>query len=120
MRKGSPLSSNAIRNRLLQAPTGSDAHYPQNILEWHNLAAEDDYVCHDKTVANDFSAMLDRRLIGDIREGDAIENLNGTLDAANSAARAIEEGNFPCRSSSSSSSRNCSSSSSSSSSGLPQ
>ncbi|MEQ8691419.1 MAG: hypothetical protein RIC89_11355, partial [Pseudomonadales bacterium] len=38
------------------------------ILEWHNLAAEDDYVCHDKTVANDFSAMLDRRLIGDIRD----------------------------------------------------
>lgn len=65
---GSPLSSNAIRNRLLQAPTGSDAHYPPNILEWHNLAAEDDYVCHDKTVANDFSAMLDRRLIGDIRD----------------------------------------------------
>ena len=63
---GSPLSSNAVRKRLrgMQEPT----QYPTNLLAWYNLAAEDDYVCHDKTVANDFGAMLDRRLIADVRD----------------------------------------------------
>ena len=35
---------------------------------WHNIAAEDDYVCHDKTVADDYKRMLQQRMIGDIRD----------------------------------------------------
>ncbi len=68
---GSPIASNSVRRRLIGY---KDQSFPTNLVQWHNLSAEDDYVCHDKAVGNDFSAMLDRRLIGDIRDH-AIYNL---------------------------------------------
>ena len=33
-----------------------------------NVAAEDDYVCHDKSVADDFKPMLEQRLISRIED----------------------------------------------------
>lgn len=65
---GSPLGSKAVASRLAGAEERGDARFPRNILSWHNIAAEDDYVCHDKTLADDFRAMLDHRLIGNITD----------------------------------------------------
>ena len=42
--------------------------YPGNIVSWHNVSAEDDYCCYDKTVANDFKPMLKDKLISSIRD----------------------------------------------------
>ena len=65
---GSPLSDQGVRSRLLGA-SGKDVEmYPNNMMTWHNLSAEDDYVCHDKTVADDFKAMLKHRMVGDITD----------------------------------------------------
>ena len=65
---GSALSDRSVQGRLLGASAGGAAMYPNNINVWHNLSAEDDYVCHDKTVADDFRAMLTHRLLGDIKD----------------------------------------------------
>ena len=51
---GSPLSS-AFVQRQLDLPGNRDGIASAPTLgNWHNLAAEDDYLCHDKTVADDF------------------------------------------------------------------
>ena len=65
---GSPLSDQGVRNRLLGASHKDVDKYPNNMMNWHNLSAEDDYVCHDKTVADDFKPMLKHRLIGNISD----------------------------------------------------
>jgi alpha/beta hydrolase family protein DUF900 len=65
---GSPLSDTSIKRRLAGANNGKDQRYPGVLATWHNIAAEDDYMCHDKTVANDYRDMLNQRLIGDIRD----------------------------------------------------
>ncbi len=65
---GSPLAANSVRNKLLGHDEKGVRRYPTVLNVWHNVAAEDDYVSHDKTVANDFNDMLKRRLIGDIRD----------------------------------------------------
>lgn len=71
---GSPLASRSVASHLAGARQTGVERYPQNILNWHNIAAEDDYVCHDKTVADDFQEMLDKRVIGNITD-DVIYNL---------------------------------------------
>lgn len=65
---GSPLGNASIRKRLLGAGAGDDAVFPTNLISWHNLSAEDDYTCYDSTLANDFSKMLNRRLISRIQD----------------------------------------------------
>ena len=65
---GSPLGDNAVQSKLLGAAHKGDDRYAKIISHWYNLAAEDDYVCHDKTVANDFGAMMKNKLIGDIQD----------------------------------------------------
>ena len=50
---GSPLASNAVRKRL----AGSASRDYPGVNQWLNVAAEDDPVCHDKSVADDFRAM---------------------------------------------------------------
>lgn len=61
---GSPLADNDVRKRLGGQPSG----FPNLLINWFNLAAEDDPVCHDETVANDFSAMLNERHISRIQD----------------------------------------------------
>jgi hypothetical protein len=64
---GSPVADDYIRHRL----AGGKHHeshegrvtYPDLINHWINIAAEDDYYCHDETVANDFAAMLSDHLL---------------------------------------------------------
>jgi hypothetical protein len=63
---GSPLGDDTVKRRLLGADAPRERRYPNCVLNWFNFAAEDDYTCHDETVANDFRAMLDQHLISRI------------------------------------------------------
>ena len=65
---GSPLSDNKIRKRLLGAKHPANERYPNNIITWNNLSAEDDYACHDKTVADDFRMMMREHVISSIND----------------------------------------------------
>lgn len=61
---GSPLADDDVRRRLGGQPKG----FPNLILNWFNVAAEDDPVCHDETMANDFRDMLRERHISRIED----------------------------------------------------
>lgn len=61
---GSPLADDDVRRRLGGQPAG----FPNLLINWFNLAAEDDPVCHDETVGNDFKAMLAERHISRIQD----------------------------------------------------
>jgi hypothetical protein len=65
---GSPISDNMVRRRLLGAGRRSTERFPTNIITWENLSAEDDYVCHDKTVADDLKAMMREHVISSIND----------------------------------------------------
>lgn len=65
---GSPLGSHTVQQKLHGASLPTAQRYPANIQRWHNLSAEDDYVSHDKTVADDYRAMLQAELIEDIQD----------------------------------------------------
>lgn len=65
---GSPLGDTSTQHRLLGAKKKGLERYPTNIVSWHNVAAEDDYVCHDNTVADDFKRMLKQKLVSRIRD----------------------------------------------------
>jgi hypothetical protein len=65
---GSPLGDEFVKRRLAGASESGDRRFPSNIVNWYNIAAEDDFTCHDETVANDFSQMLDHHLISRIRD----------------------------------------------------
>lgn len=55
---GSPLGDRVVQKRLCGAGEKPDRRFPTNVVTWHNLAAEDDYCCHDSSLADDFSKML--------------------------------------------------------------
>ena len=65
---GSPLGDRAVQARLAGQDQPLDTRYPAILNAWHNISAEDDYVCHDKTVSDDYSVMLKQKVIGDIRD----------------------------------------------------
>ena len=65
---GSPISDNKVRKRLLGARRRSTERFPTNIITWENVSAEDDYMCHDKTVADDLKAMMREHLISSIND----------------------------------------------------
>ncbi|MBA3563850.1 MAG: hypothetical protein H0W33_07560 [Gammaproteobacteria bacterium] len=65
---GSPLGDEAVKKRLNGADRRGALCYPGNVLNWYNVSAEDDYLTHDKTLANDYSAMLGYRLVSRIRD----------------------------------------------------
>lgn len=65
---GSPLGDSLVRRRLMGAKEKGRAKYPNNVVTWHNVSAEDDYLCHDNTLADDFRPMLKRRLVSSIRD----------------------------------------------------
>jgi len=64
---GAPLADARLRRRLA-APADGVSTYPECIAAWCNVSAEDDYLCHDKTVADDYREMLDRGIIGSIAD----------------------------------------------------
>ena len=65
---GSPLGDTTVRKQLLGGDRRGRERYPANVLAWHNVAAEDDYVAHDRTVADDYKAMMKQRQISSIRD----------------------------------------------------
>lgn len=64
---GAPLGDNYIRKHLLAA-NERDISYPRNVISWHNVAAEDDYVCHDNTLADDFKGMLAQKVVSAVQD----------------------------------------------------
>ncbi|MDH3643243.1 MAG: hypothetical protein OES38_14170 [Gammaproteobacteria bacterium] len=65
---GSPLADEFVKRRLAGSDQRGDGRYPTNVVNWYNVAAEDDFTCHDETMANDFNAMLEHRLISRIKD----------------------------------------------------
>ena len=65
---GSPLGDRNIRKRLRGAREKSENKFPSNVISWHNVAAEDDYCCHDNTLADDYKKMLKQRLISAVKD----------------------------------------------------
>ncbi|MBT8136171.1 MAG: hypothetical protein KJO54_04050 [Gammaproteobacteria bacterium] len=63
---GCALGNRTVQKNLAGADRSGKDCYPSNILAWTNLAAEDDFICHDKTVADDFNAMLKQQQISSI------------------------------------------------------
>ena len=65
---GAPLGDTNIRKRLLGAKEKAAAKFPLNVIAWHNVAAEDDYTCHDNTMADDFKMMLKQRIVSAVHD----------------------------------------------------
>ncbi len=65
---GSPLSGSTVQKYLLGAKDPKATRYPHNIISWQNLAAEDDYTCHDKSVADDYKRMLSSHVVSQVRD----------------------------------------------------
>lgn len=59
---GSPLGDETVKRNLKGANAEGERRYPNNIVHWHNVAAEDDFISHDSKIANDYKAMY--RLTG--------------------------------------------------------
>lgn len=68
MTLGAPLGDTSVRKRLLGAKEKSTSRYPANVITWHNIAAEDDYMCHDNTVADDYSNMMQQRVVSAVND----------------------------------------------------
>lgn len=64
---GAPLGDNYIRKHLMGAD-GEPVSYPKNVVTWHNVSAEDDYTCHDNTLADDFKSMLEQRAVSAVQD----------------------------------------------------
>ena len=65
---GAPLGDHNIRKRLKGAKEKDAARFPTNVISWHNVSAEDDYTCHDNTLADDFKKMMDQRLVSAVND----------------------------------------------------
>ena len=65
---GSPLGDATVRRRLQGARSRDRGRFPTNVLSWHNVSAEDDWLCHDNTVGDDFRDMLKQRQVSCIRD----------------------------------------------------
>jgi len=65
---GSPLGDGNIRKRLRGANEKSGNKFPSNVVSWHNVSAEDDYCCHDNTLADDYRKMLKQRLVSAVHD----------------------------------------------------
>lgn len=65
---GSPLGDYYIRKHLLGIRGSGKKTYPTNIISWHNVAAEDDYTCHDQTLADDFNVMMKEHLVSAVTD----------------------------------------------------
>jgi len=65
---GAPLGDSMVRRRLLGAGKKGVERYPSIVVSWHNVSAEDDYVSHDNTLADDFKPMLRQKQVSFIRD----------------------------------------------------
>ncbi len=65
---GSPLGDRNIQKRLCGAKERSASRFPANVISWHNVSAEDDYTCHDNTLADDYNKMLKHRVVSAVHD----------------------------------------------------
>ena len=65
---GSPLGDRNIQKRLAGAKEHATSKFPANVISWHNVSAEDDYTCHDNTLADDFKKMLKQRQVSAVHD----------------------------------------------------
>ena len=65
---GSPLGDRMVQKRLLGAKERDESRFPSNVISWHNLAAEDDYTCHDMTLADDFKKMMVQKQVSAVQD----------------------------------------------------
>lgn len=65
---GAPLGDTHIRKRLLGAKKAPGERFPTNVITWHNVSAEDDYMCHDNTLADDFKKMMHQRVVSAVHD----------------------------------------------------
>lgn len=65
---GAPLGDSMVKKRLMGAKRKGLERFPSNVVSWHNLSAEDDFVSHDNTVGDDFRKMLRQREVSSIRD----------------------------------------------------
>ncbi len=65
---GAPLGDRYIRKRLMGAKEAVGDRFPTNVISWHNVSAEDDYTCHDNTLADDFNSMLNQRVVSAVND----------------------------------------------------
>ncbi len=66
---GCPLGEPGVRRNLYDANERGEDRFPRNIIkDWINVAAEDDFVAHDSTMANDFDEMIDMNYLNQIRD----------------------------------------------------
>jgi hypothetical protein len=65
---GSPLGDSIVQKRLLGAKERDENRFPSNVISWHNLAAEDDYICHDTTLADDFKKMMVQKRVSAVHD----------------------------------------------------
>ena len=60
---GAPLGDAMVARRLMGAGRQGVERFPSNVVSWHNLSAEDDFVSHDNTLADDFKLMLRQKQV---------------------------------------------------------
>lgn len=60
---GSPLGDRQLRKRLRGAREKGVRKFPTNVIALHNVSAEDDYTCHDKTLADDLKKMMREHVV---------------------------------------------------------
>ncbi len=65
---GAPLGDSMIRGRLLGAKHRGLEKYPSNVVSWYNVSAEDDYLSHDNTLADDYRNMLRQKQVSLIKD----------------------------------------------------
>lgn len=65
---GSPLGDETNKRSLKGSAASPPRRYPHNIRRWVNVAANDDVVSHDGTVADDYREMQRRQLVDSIRD----------------------------------------------------
>ncbi len=65
---GSPLGDRVVQKRLLGSNETDESRFPSNVISWHNLSAEDDYTCHDATLADDFKKMMVQRRVSAVHD----------------------------------------------------
>lgn len=65
---GAPLGDTTAHKKLFGMGHKGLERYPSNVVSWHNVSAEDDYMSHDNTLADDFRQMLAQKQVSCIRD----------------------------------------------------
>lgn len=70
---GNPLGEPGVKANLIDVDEKSSARYPKDIIgDWVNIPAHDDFICHDRTVADDFAVMRRRGYVRSIEDREPI------------------------------------------------